>query len=140
MNKENTNSIQELGILKYGVKKIIDYVTRKKWLYKTVGYGALVTLITELISMSLPEELLPNYGEIVIEHGYLAAMGIALFIGKYFNEIEFTPVIIKFSLVLVCLWIDYKVQVKDGNKKTFWNFFMGVNQTFHQDFTTKDED
>lgn len=133
-NEETKDSIQELGVIKYAAKKTIDYLAKKKWLYKTVGVLAFGSLMTELSTIPLPDSLVPDYSQIVIDYGYPLAVGVGFLFGKYFNEVELIPVVTKGLILLICLWIDYKVQVQSGNKKTILNFFFGIIQNNKQDY------
>ena len=70
------------------LNKIVDFLTRRKWLYKIVGIASVTFLFTEVGSFALPEELTPDYIQFELKYGYPAALLLALLIGNYASGYE----------------------------------------------------
>ena len=113
----------------------LNFFTRRRFFYKSVGLIAFMALLAELTIVKLPEKLLPNYAEIEINHGYLSSLILGWIIEKYASGLNEIAVIIEFVVVLVCLKIDYKINIKkEPSHKSIWNFFFGLFQKIDQKY------
>ena len=120
------------------LKKVIDfaikYLMKKKFLYKTIGLLAFTSLLTELATPSLPESLIPNYNEVMDSYGYLPALALWLFIGKYAGGYDIVAIGIKLFVVVTCLYLELKNNSLQGNQKSIKNYFFGLFQNINQKY------
>ncbi len=125
------------------INKILDaliaFFTRRRLLYRIIGWAAFISLITELGILALPYEVLPDYQIIEEQYGYFPSLLLGFLISKYAGGYTYLSVGIKTIVVLFSLYIDYKVQMAVKNKKSVWNIFIG-SQHINQTFNFKDEE
>lgn len=123
-----------MQFLKQQVSKIIDYFLRRRWLYKSVGWGAFLAMIAELTSFDLENYYKLDFTKLEAKYGQEITAVIAYIVDKLANGPDYINVSIALILVVICLYIDFKVSTKDSNKKTVWNLFFGLNQNINQNF------
>jgi hypothetical protein len=112
----------------------LNYLTRKRFLYKTIGFLAFMALLGEFAIVNLPEAVLPNYAEIEANHGYWISLLLGWIIEKYASGLNEIAVVIECTMVLVCLIIDYKINKIEPGHKSIWNFFFGFIQNINQNY------
>jgi hypothetical protein len=116
--------------MKYYADLLFQFLMRKKYLYKTVGYSAFFYLVYELGTPMLDKEVLPNYSFIKQRYGQFPAMILNYFIKKNASGADLSTVLILFLIVVICLLIELKINaVKGGNNNIFSGWFQINNQT-----------
>lgn len=118
--------------LKYFANLVFQYLMRKKYLHKTVGYLAFVYLVFELGTPKLSQDVLPNYQQIKQDYGQFSAMILNYVIDKNANGADSLTVIILFIIIIYCLYVELKINsIKSGNRNNFFGLFQNINQTFN---------
>jgi hypothetical protein len=79
------------------IKTFSEYILKPKPVYKYIARIVIITLLTELASVFLPEELKINYVTIRNDYGLLAALLFSIFIGA--------PFIIKINIFIIFIII-----------------------------------
>lgn len=119
---------------------IVAFLTRRKLLYKLVGWVAAVSLISELEVFDLESKFQIDYQGLSFKYGELTAAAIAWVVDVFAGGYDLASVIIKTLILTFCLYIDFKVQTKDGKKKTIWNIFFGIKQEINQNYDMRDDE
>lgn len=120
--------------------KIINYITRRKLLYKAVGWLMAISLISELATPGLPANLALDFESLSQEFHQLFALVVAWLVEFFLGGWDTWSVIIKLTILLVCLYIDYRVATKDSSKKSVWNIFIGAKIDVNQQYDLRDEE
>lgn len=118
--------------MKYYADLLFQYLTRKKYLHKTVGLLAGSYLFLELITPNLPKEVIPDYIKFKTEYGDIPAIFLGYLVNKHANGPSVIAVIVLSVIVLYCLYVELRIHaVKSGNKNIFFGLFQNINQTFN---------
>lgn len=114
-------------------KTTSEYILKPKPIYKYIARVVLFTLITELSSVTLPDELKIDYTSIKAQYGIIPAILLAIFIGRYIGGFSVISISIKTGIIIICLYIDYKLHKKaePGTKYSTMNFLFGFNNTIN---------
>ncbi|NPD47054.1 hypothetical protein [Lentimicrobium sp. S6] len=116
------------------IKIIFRYLLRHRYLHKTIGFLAFGALGAELFIVKLPEELAPNYIELQEKYDYIPTVVIGYIIEKYASGYNPIAISIYLLIILICLWIDYKLHQVTQTKKSIWNIFIGLSQNINQNY------
>ena len=120
------------------LKKVIDfaikYFTKKKFLYKWAGRFVLLSILTELGSFALPEELRPDYLMIKEVYGWFSSAVLSFFVGKYAGGYDWGSIGVKMLIFLSCLFVEIKINASQGGGKSVVNYFFGLFQKIDQNY------
>jgi hypothetical protein len=125
--------------LKTIIDKVVSFFVRRRWLYMTIGAGAFVFLSSELITVDIRDYFQIDFNELNEKYGQELTAIIAYFVNKLAGGYDRFAVGVYLLLILVCLYIDFRVQTKDG-KNSIWNIFLGVKQNINQTYNMKDDE
>jgi len=106
---------------------------KKRYLYRIIGWSAFLYLAVELATPQLPKEALPDYEKFKQEHGEMLTAVLGYFINKHASGSDTTTVVVLTFLVLVCLYVEIKINQVKGNgvKNNFFGLFQNINQTYN---------
>lgn len=123
-----------MEFMKFVIIKIINFLTRRRLLYKTIGWSSFLVLVTQLLSIDIAQYYHLDFEILEAKYGQEITAVTAWLVGRFASGRDNLTMGISFILVIICLIIDYKISTKDSSKKTIWNVFFGVNQKITQNF------
>ena len=121
-------------------KTIINFLFKRRNLYTWIGRIFALALLAELASLTLPDELIPDYNQLIIDYGRFITYLIAFIIGKYFGGYTIIFIIIKLLVLWLCFHYNYKLE-KQGKDYVFiknWN--IGISNTIINKINTNKND
>ena len=128
-----------MEFIKLQITAIIKYLTRRRWLYKIIGWGSFLALLTELTSVDINKYFHLDFTELKAKYGQETTAMFAYVVDKFASGPDKVTVGVLMFIVIACLYIDYRISTANGNKKTIWNLFFGVVQNVTLNQNDKDE-
>lgn len=123
-----------MKFIKSQISKVVDFFVRRRWLYKIVGWGSFLVMFPELMSVDINKYFHLDFIELEAKYGQEITAGIAYLVDKFASEPDYLTVAISFFLIFICLFIDYRVSLKESSKNTIWNIFFSFNQNIVQNY------
>jgi hypothetical protein len=121
------NRIMEF--IKLQISKIIHYLTRRRWLYKVIGWTSFLALLTELISVDINKYFHLDFVKLEAKYGQEITALIAYVVDKFASGPDKLTAGVLFFVVIICLYIDYRISTADSSKTSIWNLNIGFNNS-----------
>jgi hypothetical protein len=118
-----------MEFIKLQINKIINYLTRRRWLYKIIGWGSFLVVTTEIITVDINKYFVLDFGKLEAKYGQEITAAIAFVIDKFASKPDMLIVSIFVSVMLICLYIDYRISTADSNKTSVWNLNIGFKNS-----------
>lgn len=118
-----------MEFIKLQITAIIKYLTRRRWLYKVIGWASFLALLTELISVDINNYFHLDFVKLEAKYGQETTAVIAYVVDKFASGPDKATAGILFFIVVTCLYIDYRISTADSNKTSIWNLNVGFKNS-----------